>query len=1024
MSGDIPGQASDVHLLINEAKTLVSQLYDPANTGNPAKIQAIQEHLQGLQKSPQAWLVANYLLAEQNTDLKFFGALTFTVKINQDWQHLSTEEAQELLGRLIEHYVILVNGGERSLVIRKLASSLATIFLKPDTPWTRAVCNLAASLANGKYVSEEHCKNIDLRNTVLPALSERQVTSLLYFSNTLGEEIHKWSSEARRNRDDHPISENIKDAFVLVDTVLSHILQQVASGAHLSDDSLGTEAINSYQTWMSVRSAFSLRDTIPVSQLAPTTTYIVQSMRIPVLSKAATQVLVELIDWRDTVFTPEHINAILEYIVCDHGTAHISSLMEGDFEDENMTFLELLLAYSTLQQRDLLTKPLDPQHEKILALLHTLFKAPGYASVDDLASPLVLEWWTEVADDLQEIYLDSEDQNGLGPAKHNLARAALDCFDKLKYPTPEVLQRWGDDDRSEFGAFRRDVCDFLLAIYPMLGVELVQVFQERARSSLQQQDWRTFEASIFCIAQLSEAVDENQHADECLNSIFFCDDFAKLCEGNGVAIPDKPRQTLVDMLGKYQSYFERTHALLPRVLTFLFASLDVGPCATAASRSIAHLCKSCRNALTLELPAFIEQFEHFRFKPTATAHTMEKVLEGIAAIIQTVPEDEAKAQFLERILRIFHEQATAAREEAVNGLIEQAQSRAQLVLRCIASIGKGLRTDSEINLDSSEDKEADAYPPTFWNMGNGAVVQNLIMQCMQLLMADFPVDVSIIEAACDILKAGYTERTGPYVFPPMMTVNFVKSIPLGSAGTDMVMGTASAFLASHSSHPQRIRDETAALIIHVYETFCWMHEKPECYDPEVANSGIDFLTRLLPKYHPFLFALTSPPQAPNPTAAQQRPSVLEAILNFTLISLRGPEPLPLRSASQFWVSVLNLPGDAPPIQNAVRECLPALCRILMSQFAGRCARSDLEHLCEVFRKIIFKQQGAARPHLAAALAELDVAVEQHQRPSISPEERQRLLASLLAARGAKAQTSQLIRSFWVKCRGAGFDYVG
>ena len=63
----------------------MSQLYDPGNTGNPAKIKAIQEHLQSLQKGPQAWLIANHLLSEGNTDLRFFGALTFTVKINQDW---------------------------------------------------------------------------------------------------------------------------------------------------------------------------------------------------------------------------------------------------------------------------------------------------------------------------------------------------------------------------------------------------------------------------------------------------------------------------------------------------------------------------------------------------------------------------------------------------------------------------------------------------------------------------------------------------------------------------------------------------------------------------------------------------------------------------------------------------------------------------------------------------------------------------------------------------------------------------
>ncbi|OGM39816.1 importin 13 [Aspergillus bombycis] len=835
MSVDVPGQSSDVQVLINEARTLVSQLYDPANTGNPAKIKAIQEHLQILQKGPQAWLIANNLLSDESTDLRFFGALTFTVKINQDWQQLNEDEARELLGRLIDHYVVLVNGGERPLVVRKLASSLATIFLKPNAPWNHAIWNLAASLANGKHISEEQ-----------------------------------------------------------FEFVLRHMLQQESSGHSISDGAPGVEAINSYQSWALVRNALQLRDTIRATQLAPATSYVIQSLKVPSLSKSAMQVLVELIDWRDSIFSQEHVYSMLEYIISDLGTAHIASIMDADFEDENMTFLELLLAYATLKQRELLIQPLNPDHEKVLALLHALFKAPGYAAVDDSASPLVLEWWTEVADDLQDIYLDTEDEEGIDPAKRNLARAAMDCFEKLKYPSPEELQEWGDDDRSEFGAFRRDVCDFLLAIYPMLGVELVQVFQERAKSSLVQQDWRTFEAAVFCMAQLSEAVDENQHADECLNAIFFCDEFARLCTGDVAMIPDKPRQTLVDMLGQYQSYFERTHALLPRVLTFLFASLDVASCASVASKSISHLCKSCRNALTFELPAFMDQFERFRFKPTATASTMEKVLEGIAAIIQTLPTDNEKAQLLERILKFFQEQAELARDEASRGLVEPARCRGQLVLRCVASIGKGLRTDGEIVLDALD-------------------------------------DVTIIEAACDILKAGFTENSGPYVFPPMVTVNFVKSIPLGSAGTDMVMGTASAFLASHSAHPQRIREETVTLIVHVYETFCWMHEKPEFYDPELANSGIDFLTRLLPKYYPFLFTLTAVPQESNQPGtghvdgAPQRPPVLQAILNFTLLSLQGPEPLPLRSASQFWLYAaywyLRSPGDVPvPTLNTSVRC--------------------------------------------------------------------------------------------------------
>lgn len=771
-----------------------------------------------------------------------------------------------------------------------------------------------------------------------------------------------------------------------------------------------------------------LRDVIPEALLASTTSLVIQSLNYSSLFNVAGQIVTELIEWRSCVFDQAHTDAILEYITGDQGTARVASLMDGDFEVENMTFLQLLLAYAASKQEDLFAVSPDPRYEKVLSFLHTFFKVPGCAAIDDTASPSVLEWWTEVADDLQSLFFDSDEETDIGLAKQHLAQAALECFEKLKYPSLEELQGWDDEDRSEFSGFRRDVCDFLLAVYPMLGVELIQVFQQHAIAALGTQDWTTFETAIFCIAQLSEAVDENQHADACLNAIFFCDEFARLCIGDGITIPDITRQTLVDMLGKYQSYFERTHDLLPRVLTFLFASLDIGPCAPTASKSISYLCKSCRNALTFELPAFVNQFEQFQFKPTATAVTMERVLEGIAAIIQALPSDEEKARFLGRILRFFRQQADVAREELANRLMEPAVSRGQLVLRCLASIGKGLRADGEINVDSNDAK--DPHAPTFWNTNNTA--QTLIMECMQLLMTAFPLDITMIEAACDILKAGYTEDTGPYVFPPMLTVNFVKSLPLGSVGADVIMGTASAFLASHSSQPQRVRDEAVTLIIHVYATFCWMHERPDLYDPEIANSGIDFLTRLLPKYHPFLFALSSTPEelGQGSPGDHQRPPVLPTILNFTLLALQGQEPLPLRSASQFWISVFNLPSsagpnDADPVQAAIRDCLPALCRILIARVAGQCARSDLDHLSEVIRKIIFKHQGLARPHLTAALDAVRCSdADQPKGPTMSAQEKQRFLASLMAARSARAQTVQLVRSFWVKCRGAGFDYIG
>ncbi|KAL2220041.1 nuclear transport receptor LGL2 [Thermoascus aurantiacus ATCC 26904] len=1038
MSAGLPALADDPQQLVADAKTLVAQLYDPANQRNPAKVKAIQEHLQLLQKSPHAWLIADALLSSDSTDARFFGALTFTVKINHDWSQLNEGEVRELLARLINYFVLLVNRGEKPLVIRKLASSLVAVFLKPNDFWTRPLRNLAVSLANGSHVPQEQSQVVDFQNAALPALNDAQIVALLYFSTTLAEEAVKWSSEARRSGHDHPLVQNIMDGFFLAEFVLRHLIQQEASGNPVSDEGPGAEAINSYNSWLNVRGAIPLAEPIPASQLASPTSCVIQSLRVPSLAKKASEVLSETLVTRESIFNPEHQSSILEYIVSDVGTAHVVALLQSDYDDEHMVFLDLLLAYSNLKQTDLLMGQLTPQHENVLTFLHTLFHGPGYAAVDDKACVYVLEWWTEAADNIQEMFMNTTDPSSLERAKQNLARVVLDSFAKLTYPDPETLKSWNDEDRSEFTSFRRDVCDFLSAVYPMLGVELVQVFQERAKSSLENQDWKTFEAAIFCLAELSEAVDENQHADECLNAIFFTPEFASLCAGKDMHTTPKARQTLVEMLGKYQSFFERTRALLPRVLTFLFASLNVPSCAPAASKSISHLCKSCRSALTAELPAFLTQFDQLRmnYSHTATGQTLERVLEGIAAIIQTLPADEDKAGCLERIVRFFHEQAQAARAEASRGEIETARDHGQLVLRCLASIGKGLRADGEAVVDL-EGNLSDPYAPTFWNAGKGAVTQNMIMQCMQLLINDFPIDVTIVEAACDILKAGYTEKTGPYVFPPAMTVDFVKSIPLGAPGTDMVMGTASAFLASHGAHPERISNEVVALIIHVYETFRFI-QNPQTGDPEIVHSGIDFLTRLLPKYHKILFSLTSPPPEPSggETTGDQLPAVLPYLVHFTLLALHGRDPLPLRSASQFWTAFLNLAADTGrpdpdpdadpdkrhPVQDAIHECLAPLCHVLIHQIAGNCARSDLDHLSEVLKKVVFRHQGLARPYFHSALCSLDASVADQSRQLPPKAERERFLAMVLAARGSR-QTNQLVRSFWLRCRGAGFEYT-
>lgn len=66
---------------VAEAALLVKQLYQP---GNPTIITAIQDRLQSLQRSPDGWQLADAFLSDPDQNVRFFGALTFTVKLNND----------------------------------------------------------------------------------------------------------------------------------------------------------------------------------------------------------------------------------------------------------------------------------------------------------------------------------------------------------------------------------------------------------------------------------------------------------------------------------------------------------------------------------------------------------------------------------------------------------------------------------------------------------------------------------------------------------------------------------------------------------------------------------------------------------------------------------------------------------------------------------------------------------------------------------------------------------------------------
>ncbi|KAK2879278.1 hypothetical protein FQN49_001024 [Arthroderma sp. PD_2] len=1013
----------DIQNLIIEARQLATDLTTP---GLASQAGVIQERLLELQKSSAGWMIADGFLGCEDPKLRFYGPLTLTMKINQEWENLTLEQRLRLLAQLMNCFLVLVDSMERPL---------------PGSPWTYGVRHVTVTLANGKYLPEDKSEEPTLALHALPALSHDRLVAILSFCTALAEESTRYLQEATEasNR----LQVNTNDVFALIDFGFMRALNNTSGdiGQNMSEQSMNmaAESILALHAWLQAFHSGKINPPGLASKVKKPLDFAAQFFAVESLATSVMELFTETIANQPKLVDADHLNAILEFLI-GPGEKYALALINGDYDEESMRFIDLLLRYAAIEKSNIIiTGPSDEKREKVLFLLYKLFHAPGFAQVEDCAVIMLLEFWTEVASDIDELALEgvvlvSEE------AKQKLARVITECYDKLRYPSHAVLQGWDDNEVKLFNYFRRDFTDYLLEVYPLLGVDVIRHILEQASSAIAKQDWDGFEVAIFCLGSLAESVAENEHADHLLDTLFCSEIFESVCYGHK-EIPLKSRQTMADMIDHYTPYLARNEKLLPPVLNFLFSSLDFSSCDQVASRSISSLCQTCRKFLPMHVQGFIDKFHQLCSKSTLGESTLERVAEGIAAVIQASDNDNAKAIGLLKLLDPILQEALSACQQARNGQYEEGLERSLIAMRCTASIGMGIRApdDDVIDLDSQEPQPDSG---SYWlNDSLGISVTSTVIRILDTLVGQFPNDSYLIEATCDVLKAGYTEKhPGPYVLPAQVTVRFVKATNISSPRFSNVMATATAFLASHASHPVAIESEATELTLHTAALIQSLTASADSYDPEAAHSCIDFLTRLVPRYHMQFFRLQYVDSVPQP---------LHTILGFTLNVLKRPDPLPLRASCSFWTAILALTDlpegiisngasmgrvrpDEPP--GFLDPYLSALGETVMQQIAGRCARSDLDHFCEVIKKFVFKHQGAARTYFGNALTSLNISprdptctspakdAQSPTEPTVSHQDLQKFLSTIISLRGARS-TNPNVRQFWLSNRGKGFAYA-
>ncbi|EMT70638.1 rRNA-processing protein fcf2 [Fusarium odoratissimum] len=263
-----------------EVERLILSLYQP----NPPEVIAqTQATLSRLQGTPEAWGLARILLEKPDQQVKFFGALTIVIKLNNESSSLSPEDASELLLLLINHYLDTLRSRSSPLVARKLASALATFFINFHQLWSRFIRHLIFCLVSGQSCLPNALDEVPDTVSLMERMEPSQAQAALWVLTNVFDEVAKINLNSVQNIGIYgSILENSSDAVALMSRSMSP--QTTTEEAH-------EDAIRCLQSWVWFAQKSSSKDTRLSEPIGPLITAVITSLTVDELYSVSVELM-------------------------------------------------------------------------------------------------------------------------------------------------------------------------------------------------------------------------------------------------------------------------------------------------------------------------------------------------------------------------------------------------------------------------------------------------------------------------------------------------------------------------------------------------------------------------------------------------------------------------------------------------------------------------------------------------------------------------------------------------------------
>ncbi|KAL7267262.1 member of the karyopherin-beta, partial [Rhizina undulata] len=986
---------------------LIKRLYQP---GPPIELAKTQEVLQDVQRSPDGWKLADALLGIPDQNVQFFGALTFTVKLNSDWESVSEEDIPVLRDRLINWLVTLTYENPSQLVIKKLSATLVTFFIRFPQTWPDCMRHLICSLSVGRVVPQDKLEKLPPSDQLLRKTSVKGKITALWFSAILVEEVGKVDAKNIKNHHFHDrMYNNTEDAVALLKDAMEMKDRFVSMDQNEFEPRLVEEGLKAFQSWVFYSLRALLDSTLTFPALKTLTQTAINWIADPKMFETTCEFATDILTHYFAFLTPADVSCLSNIIMSPWAQERYELLISGEGDWESLQFGRLIVAFAEATAQQIAKEPNVPQSQTLMRLLHGMITMPGYPMAEEEISGTTFEFWSSLA----EFLLDSEcmkhDTEGIWmmAGKKEILQAIEGFWRKIRIPANHEATTWSKDQRDGFMSFRKDVADLVEVAYSLLGVELFTRLATQILGALSQNvaggkvPWEEIEASLFCLNSLSDSLSDEPEEDKILETLFGSELFILLADTKS-DIPLKAKQTAVNIIGSYASFFERHPVYLPAVLNFLFISISTPTIARNASKSISSLCSSCRSTLVGELGTFLYQYEVFSASPKADDIAKERVLCAISYVVQALPTEEEKLEPVRKLLGFVESDIQACMSSLAQQRLDEAKDLALLSLRCLVAIGKGLQVPEDLPIILTNEEQMPVE--SLWKQGEGELAQKRIAEMVHIIVVNLQEDGEVVDAACGVFRTGFAESVpGPFVFPAEVVVDFLLARGYKGVRLETVLSTCSILVSSHSTNGSpEIRKEVVRLLNFVTELVERIQD-PQA-DPEISQGLVEFLNRLLGKYVDVLVEFQPKDRA-------------EKLFMFVLNALAVREPLVKKAASSFWANFVSLNDERPEVQNAVEELVTAcginLAEKLIWALGGGAARSEIDSLAEPLKKLVTRQV-RAKSWLSAALAK-----DGFPSANLSVKDKRIFLEKVMSLRG-KRGTNQVVKEFWLNARGSEF----